>query len=85
MNINTKRISVVVFSVLVHQMFVLDTKNLVIVYSFSFGEASYINVLKISKRNTCSVTSLGRPQDVNFNIFHEIGFKGHFSIFPDGK
>ena len=41
LNICTKRISVVVVSVLVHQVSVLDTKRLVIVYSFSFGETSY--------------------------------------------
>ena len=33
----------------------------------------------------CSVTSLGRPQDVNLNIFHKIGFYGKFSIFLGAK
>ena len=41
LNINIKRISVVIFSVLVHQTCVLDTKKLLIAYSFSFGETSY--------------------------------------------
>ena len=40
LNISTKRISVVKLSVLVHQMCVLDTKKLVISYSFSLGETS---------------------------------------------
>ena len=29
------------FSVLIHQMVVLDTRKLLIKYSFSFGETSY--------------------------------------------
>ena len=41
LNINTKHISMVIFSVLVYQICVLDTKKLVFVYSFSFGETSY--------------------------------------------
>ena len=40
LNISRKRISVVIFSVLVHQMSILDTKKLVIAYSSSFGETS---------------------------------------------
>ena len=44
-----------------------------------------MNVLKTSQSDTCSVTSLGRPQEVNLNIFHKIGFERSFSIFPDGK
>ena len=40
LNIITKHISVKIFSVLVHQMYVLDTKKLVIAYSFSFRETS---------------------------------------------
>ena len=49
LNISTKRISVVIFSVLVHQLCVLETKKLVIAHSFRFGEPSYErpkNVLK---------------------------------------
>ena len=41
LNINIKRISVVIFSVLVHQTCVLDTKKLLVAYSFSFEETSY--------------------------------------------
>ena len=44
-----------------------------------------MNVLKKSKSKTGSVTSLRRSQNVNLNIFHEIGFYGNFSIFPDAK
>ena len=40
LNISTKRISVVKFSVLVHQMCVLDTRKLVTAYFFSLGETS---------------------------------------------
>ena len=39
-NINTKPISVVIFSVLVRQICVLDTKKLVFEYCFSFSENS---------------------------------------------
>ena len=31
------------------------------------------------------MTSLGRPQDVNLIIIHEIGFYGNFSIFRGSK
>ena len=41
LNISSKRISVVTFSVLVPQVCLLDTKKLVILYSFSFGDTSY--------------------------------------------
>ena len=44
-----------------------------------------MNVLKTSQSDTCCKTSLGRLQDINLNIFHEIGFQGNFSIFPDTK
>ena len=75
LNINTKGISVVIlFLVLVHQMCVLDTKKLIVVDSFSFGETSYMNVIKTSKSNICSVTSVRRPQDLNLDNFHKIGF-----------
>ena len=40
LNISTKRMSMVILSVLVHQMCVSDTKKLVIAYSFSFRETS---------------------------------------------
>ena len=39
-NISTKRISVEKISVLVHQMCVLDTKKVVISYSFNLGDTS---------------------------------------------
>ena len=42
-----------------------------------------MNVLKTFQNDNCSMTSLGRPQDVNLNIFHKIGFEGKFSIFHD--
>ena len=70
LNISTKRISVVIFSVLVHQMCVLNTKKLVIAYLFSFRETSYGRPKNVPKC-TSSVTSLGHPQDVNLNIFHQ--------------
>ena len=63
LNISTKRISVVTFSVLVHQMYVLDNKKLVIAYSFSFGETSYERHKNVPKwhlqRDVCG-TSSGR-------------------------
>ena len=49
LNITTKRISVVKFLVLVLQMFVLDTKKLVISYSFSLVETSYERPKNVSK------------------------------------
>ena len=70
LNISTKGISVVIFSVLVHQMCVLNTKKLVIAYLFSFRETSYGRPKNVPKWS-CSVTSLGHPQDVNLNIFHQ--------------
>ena len=44
-----------------------------------------MNDLKTSQSDTCSVTSLGRPQEVNLNIFHQIGFERSFSMFSDSK
>ena len=44
-----------------------------------------MNVLKTCQRDTFSVASLGRPQDVDLNIFNKRGFQGDFSIFPDAK
>ena len=49
LNISTKCISVVTFSVLVYQMCVLDTKKLVIAFSFSLGETSYESPKNIPK------------------------------------
>ena len=39
----------------------------------------------MSQTDTCTVTSLGRPQGTNLNIFHKIGFYANFSIFPGAK
>ena len=44
-----------------------------------------MNVLKTLQNDNYSMTSLGRPQDINLNIFHKIGFEGKFSIFHDAK
>ena len=57
-------------------MYVLDTKQLLIVYSVL--EKRAMNVLKKSQNDTYCVTSLGRPQDVSLNTSHEIGFLGDF-------
>ena len=43
------------------------------------------NFVKTFKSYTRSVTSLARPQDVNLENFHKIGFHGNFSIFPEAK
>ena len=63
LNINTKRIYVVIHSVLVHQMSVLDTKTLIIAYFLSFGETSYErpkNVQKWHLQHDVLGTSSGR-------------------------
>ena len=44
-----------------------------------------MNVLKTSQGDICRVTSLGRPQRVNLNIFNKIAFYGNFFIFSDAK
>ena len=44
-----------------------------------------MNILKTSQSDICRVTSLGRPQHVNLNIFNKIAFYGNFSIFSDAK
>ena len=44
-----------------------------------------MNALKTSQSDTSSVTSLGRSQDVNLNVFHKIGFYEKFSIVSDAK
>ena len=49
LNISSKCISVVTFPVLVHQMYALDAKKLVIAHSFSFGETSNERPKNISK------------------------------------
>ena len=49
LNINTKHVFQVIFSVLVHQMCVLDAKKLIIVYSFSFGGTSYEHLKNVQK------------------------------------
>ena len=44
-----------------------------------------MNALKTSQSDTSSMTSLGRSQDVNLNVFHKIGFYEKFSIVSDAK
>ena len=44
-----------------------------------------MNVLKTSQSDICRVTSLGRPQQVNLNIFNKMAFYGNFSVFSDAK
>ena len=44
-----------------------------------------MSVLKTFQSDTCSVTSVGRPQNIRLNIFHKIGFEGNFSVFSDAK
>ena len=51
LNISTKCISVLIFSVLVHQICVLDTKKLVITYSFCFGEIFYKHPKNVPKEH----------------------------------
>ena len=77
LNTSTERISVVIFSVLVHQMCVLDNKKLVIAYSFSFGETSYErpkNVPKWHLQRDVFGTSSGRQ----FKYFPKNKFLGKF-------
>ena len=38
-----------------------------------------------AKERILIVTSLGRTQDINLTIIHEIDFYGFFSIFPDSN
>ena len=61
LNISGKCISVVIFLVTVHQMFVLDTKNFVIVYSFNFGKTTYERTKSVPKWHLRDLleTSLG--------------------------
>ena len=80
LKINTKHIPVVIFSLLVHQMYVFDTKTLVIAYSFIL-EKRPMNVLKMSKSDTCSMTYLGRPQDVNLIVFRKKRFLRKFFLY----
>ena len=54
-------------------MCLLSTKKLIIAYSFSFRETSYERPKNVQKCMR-SVTSLGRPQNVNLENFHKIGF-----------
>ena len=83
-NIIAKLISVVTFSVLVHQMCHQIIKHQLL-HIPSVLEKRPMNVLKTSQSNTCIVTSSGRPQDVNLETFHKKAFQGKFSIFPDAK
>ena len=77
LNTSTERISVVIFSVLVHQMCVLHNKKLVIAYSFSFGETSYErpkNVPKWHLQRDVFSKSSGRQ----FKYFPKNKFLGKF-------
>ena len=44
-----------------------------------------MNVLTTSQSDIFRVTSLGRPQQVNLNIFNKMAFYGNFSVFSDAK
>ena len=44
-----------------------------------------MNVLKTSQGDICRVTSLGRPQLVNLNIFNKVAFYGICFVFSDAK
>ena len=76
LNISTNRISVVVFSVLVHQMCVLDTKKLVTAYSFSFGETSYERPKNVPKWHL-QLDVLGTSSGRQFKLFPQ-SFLGKF-------
>ena len=65
-------------------MCVLHTKKLVIAYLFSFRETFYERPKNVPKWNQ-QRDVLGRSQDVNFNVFHKIGFYKKFSIVSDAK
>ena len=60
------------------KIFSFSSPNMCIRYSkvsyFIFLEKRPKNVLKTSQSDTRSVTSLGRPQDVDLIIIHKIGF-----------
>ena len=73
LNISTKRISMVIFSVLVHQICVLSTNKVLLHILSVLEKRHHKNVPKSSQKDPLSVTSLGRPQDVNLIIDHKIG------------
>ena len=64
LKISTKRVSVGIFSVLVHQMCVLYTNKLAIAYSFAFGEMSQERPRNLPKRHTPLDTQLADPKSV---------------------
>ena len=66
-------ITVIIFSVLVHQMCALNTKKFVFAYSFSFGETSWKHLKMTPVRDV-----IGRPQDVNLIIIHKMVFREIF-------
>ena len=70
LNIKTNFFLNLKFSVSVYQICVLDTKKLVVAYSFSLGER-LTNVLKTSQSDMRSVKLMGRPEDVNLIIIHK--------------
>ena len=71
-------ITAVTFSVLVHQMYLLNPLNTCIKHvknvRFRISFQFWRNVLKSSESDIRSMTSLGRPQGVNLIIIHKIGF-----------
>ena len=73
LNISSKRISMVIFSVLVHQICVLSTDKVLLHILSVLEKRHHKNVPKSSQKDPLSVTSLGRPQDVNLIIDHKIG------------
>ena len=62
LKISTKRVFVVIFSVLVHQMCALYTNKLAIAYSFDFGEMSQERPRNLPKRHTPIAHATCRPK-----------------------
>ena len=58
-----------------------DTKSVVSLEVLSYLEKRLSNVLKMSQSDICSVTSVGRPQDVNLIIIHKVGFEENISLY----
>ena len=44
-----------------------------------------MSILKSSQSDVRSVTSLGRPQDINLIKIHKIGFQENFSLLRGSK
>ena len=75
-----KRISIAILSVLVHQMCVLNTDNLVIGYYLSFGKTSLERPKNITVWSR-SVMSLKCHQNFNLIIIHENVLRKVFLCF----